>query len=321
MLIGVLAVAAAAPESPASCDEQMSWIRGGPASLAHAARRARTDKFFTTTPSKHHHRYEFLYHAVLAPIARRVCEDRAPLRMLEIGLGCGMPQGPGGGVAVFRALLPPPAVHLDLHVFEFGASCALDWANRSRACLASDMHSRRPSAPGHGAATAAAAEGSCARRGLSPGARAASGGSTTVHIGDQNNTADLDAMWRAAGSKPFDVIIDDGSHHHEHQRTTITHALRQGMLASGGVYVIEDLSSSCYNYVSMEPGTHVHRAGAVGRSVGGTPDCMLSTSGRPTMFAQIVEWQKLLMHRSRRPLGLVSRIQMFEEAAAFHVRT
>ena len=291
--------------------DRLSWMRGGPAQLVNACRHARTDKFTT-------HHYEHLYHAVLAPIALSACsavgssgasDAVAPwvapgaagsrlsdltIRLLEIGLGCGMPLGPGGGVSVFRRLLG--VFRLELHVLEYAGECARQWAAENGACVAS--------------------MGAC----VDPRDNSSLRG-VTVHVGDQNSTRDLDAMFAAAGALPFDVIVDDGSHHHEHQLTSVAHALTSGMLASGGTYVIEDLSSSCYNYVSMEPGSTVNANGrAVGRSTGGTSDCLLSVSGRPTTYARLVEWQKRLLHRNKRPFGVVERISIFEEAAALHLK-
>ena len=232
---------------------QLSWVFGGPrelvATVKGTAKHAQTDKF-------HPHHYEHLYHAVLAPLALQAACGRLPtnparpantIRILEIGLGCGMPSGPGGGVRAYRNLLEaPPAVRLELHVMEFGGHCAKQWAASNGACFAGG-----PNFP--------SADTSCARAsggGVSWSAGGASGGgassgvingSVTVHVGDQNRTGDLDAVYAAAGAEPFDLIVDDGSHHHEHQRTSVTHALSRGMVARGGAYIIEDLSSSCYN--------------------------------------------------------------------------
>ena len=182
--------------------DRLSWMRGGPAQLVNACRHARTDKFTT-------HHYEHLYHAVLAPIALSACsavgssgasDAVAPwvapgaagsrlsdltIRLLEIGLGCGMPLGPGGGVSVFRRLLG--VFRLELHVLEYAGECARQWAAENGACVAS--------------------MGAC----VDPRDNSSLRG-VTVHVGDQNSTRDLDAMFAAAGALPFDVIVDDGSH-------------------------------------------------------------------------------------------------------------
>ena len=267
------------PSTKASCELQSlpsqlsSWIFGGARELVAIAKgtskHAQTDKF-------HPHHYEHLYHAVLAPLALQAACGRLPtnparpantIRILEIGLGCGMPSGPGGGVRAYRNLLEvPPAIRLELHVMEFGGNCAKQWVASNSAsngaCFAGgpnfpsvDMPCARASSSGGsrsaGGTNSGGESGALASGALASG-RVVTNGSVTVHVGDQNRTSDLDYIYAAAGAEPFDLIVDDGSHHHEHQRTSVTHALSRGMVARGGAYIIEDLSSSCYNCSSAE---------------------------------------------------------------------
>ena len=42
-----------------------------------------------TSDKMGYHHYQVMYHAVLAPMVLNRCQSRGPLRMLEIGLGCG----------------------------------------------------------------------------------------------------------------------------------------------------------------------------------------------------------------------------------------
>jgi cephalosporin hydroxylase len=66
----------------------------------------------------------------------------------------------------------------------------------------------------------------------------------------------LDAVSRAGGG-PFDLIVDDGSHQWQHQVTTAATLL--GLVAPGGVYVVEDLAIDCQpelvaDRVTLPPG-------------------------------------------------------------------
>ena len=63
-----------------------------------------------------------------------------------------------------------------------------------------------------------------------------------VRIGSQIDTAFLHKVVDELG--PFDVILDDGSHMNSHIVTTFRYLFPHG-LASGGVYLVEDL---CANY-------------------------------------------------------------------------
>lgn len=63
-----------------------------------------------------------------------------------------------------------------------------------------------------------------------------------VRLGSQTDTAFLQRVIDEFG--PFDVILDDGSHMNSHIITTFRYLFPHG-LASGGVYIAEDL---CANY-------------------------------------------------------------------------
>lgn len=60
---------------------------------------------------------------------------------------------------------------------------------------------------------------------------------------DQGVRQSLQAAVAAAGGGPFDLIVDDGSHHPMHQ--VITAETLLPLVARGGVYVIEDLEVDC----------------------------------------------------------------------------
>ncbi len=62
---------------------------------------------------------------------------------------------------------------------------------------------------------------------------------TRIHsmVCDQSKTADLDRLARAYA--PWDVVIDDGSHVHEHQ--ILTAAVLLPHVRQGGVYIVEDV--------------------------------------------------------------------------------
>lgn len=62
-----------------------------------------------------------------------------------------------------------------------------------------------------------------------------------VRIGSQTDISFLQRVVSELG--PFDVILDDGSHMNSHIALTFQHLFPSG-LASGGVYVVEDLHSN-----------------------------------------------------------------------------
>lgn len=61
-----------------------------------------------------------------------------------------------------------------------------------------------------------------------------------VEIGSQNDPAFLEQVALRHG--PFDIVIDDGSHVHSHQKTTFVTLFPH--LKDGGIYACEDLCSS-----------------------------------------------------------------------------
>lgn len=114
-------------------DRLPAWVDGGPTVMAAEivnGSQGLTDK---TRP----HRYQFFYHRYMSILAKRTCQQAPhrngtkPLRILEIGLGChpsgGMiRQTPGGSALAWRHLFRD--LDLDLHMMEFDAECANEWA-------------------------------------------------------------------------------------------------------------------------------------------------------------------------------------------------
>jgi Methyltransferase domain len=62
-----------------------------------------------------------------------------------------------------------------------------------------------------------------------------------VRIGDQQDISFLQSVVSELG--PFDVILDDGSHMTSHMVQTFRHLFPNG-LASGGVYIVEDIHAN-----------------------------------------------------------------------------
>ena len=60
---------------------------------------------------------------------------------------------------------------------------------------------------------------------------------------DQGRPETLRASVASAGGGMFDLVVDDGSHHPDHQAITATALLPY--LAPGGLYVIEDFNPPC----------------------------------------------------------------------------
>lgn len=176
---------------------------------------------YYTSDKFHSHAFHHMYSHYLKPIIERGCSNPSArrIRMLEIGLGCGMEEvrgKPGGGVRIWNRLFPPP-FDLQLHVLEINQPCIEAWREITKTW------------------TRAAGE---------PEAR--------IHAGDQNSTSDLDSLYAAAGNEPFDIIVDDGSHVGDHQYATLTHILNRGYLKPfGGLYFVEDVQGSCKNWTVM----------------------------------------------------------------------
>jgi hypothetical protein len=66
------------------------------------------------------------------------------------------------------------------------------------------------------------------------------GGRVHFFQGDQGNRESMSAMYEAFGTKPFDVILEDGSHTYEHQMISLGHLFKY--VKSKGYYLLEDIS-------------------------------------------------------------------------------
>jgi len=82
------------------------------------ALQAKTDKF--SWKSGVGHRYECAYGKYLPPLRHRF------LKLLEIGLGCGMQNGPGMSVEFWRAYL----LNVSIVVLEYNETCSRDWQSQ-----------------------------------------------------------------------------------------------------------------------------------------------------------------------------------------------
>jgi len=82
---------------------------------------------------------------------------------------------------------------------------------------------------------------------IMPSSRIYEGWRIVIEIMDQSNVEDLVRVALKHG--PFDIIIDDGSHQWEHQKTSLRTLFP--FLRDGGIYVVEDLHT---NYGSLSTG-------------------------------------------------------------------
>jgi len=73
--------------------------------------KAVSDKFTT-------HSYEMAYERYLPTL-----RAKGPIKMLEIGLGCGMNYGSGGSILLWRAYFPS----VEIHILEYDRPCAEAW--------------------------------------------------------------------------------------------------------------------------------------------------------------------------------------------------
>jgi glycosyltransferase involved in cell wall biosynthesis/SAM-dependent methyltransferase/cephalosporin hydroxylase len=89
---------------------------------------------------------------------------------------------------------------------------------------------------------------------IEPGCKAFEGPGVTVRIGDQSDTAFLEALAHEAGG--FDVVIDDGGHRMEQQIASFKALFPH--VRDGGVYLIEDMHTS----YMPEYGGGLHAAGS-----------------------------------------------------------
>jgi len=76
-----------------------------------------------------------------------------------------------------------------------------------------------------------------------------------VLVGDQGDPATMVSQLTALGSFPADIIIDDGSHHNDHQIKTFE--TMYPYLKPNGIYIVEDTTTS-YNVQAGSP----HSAGS-----------------------------------------------------------
>eukprot|EP00756_Hemistasia_phaeocysticola_P053988 Hpha_TRINITY_DN29936_c0_g1::TRINITY_DN29936_c0_g1_i1::g.131923::m.131923 len=164
------------------------------------------------TDKLHPHDYGPMYSKYLAPLSGR------NVRMLEIGLGCNMPYGPGHSAVLWRALLGPK---LDYYVAELDPCLdkwkktirkaeGLGWYTRTEARWARDLHRDAKK---------------------------------RAFWGDQANSTFLRSVKARLGG-PVDVIIDDGGHSMEQQLASFEHLFP--MVRPGGFYFMEDLETSFY---------------------------------------------------------------------------
>ena len=74
------------------------------------------------TDKAHPHEYQYLYHQYFTKLVHQKCQGRnaadLTVRILEIGLGCGMQHGPGGGAMFYNAVFTKP-LKLEYHVLEY----------------------------------------------------------------------------------------------------------------------------------------------------------------------------------------------------------
>ena len=75
-------------------------------------------KYGTDKVTTHH--YEHLYGQVLGPYLN------TEMNFLEIGLGCGMPYGPGKSIPIWKELLPKA----NISILEYDAECASKFKNK-----------------------------------------------------------------------------------------------------------------------------------------------------------------------------------------------
>jgi hypothetical protein len=232
----------------------------------------------------------YMYHSKLARMALDLCRaNSAPeLRILEIGLGCRMPRGPGGSVALWLAMFPPP-ITLQLHVLELDSSCVQKWRDDFRAhasrvsCHIGDQNSTDD---------------------LDRVYRSA--GAQPFHMvvddGSHFSAHQRNTLWHMVTS---DYVRPGGLYVIEDIR-----------------------ASSCVDYVANDPrnpttctryGCH-NRIGKGAGKTGGTRGCLLLTDGAPTFLATLQEWQVELVGGNNLPVkGRVRHIDVYEQAAVVHI--
>lgn len=246
------------------------WVHRGPDHFRQAmwdASNGKTDKVGNPKGrnDRHSHNYQLMYWPYLSKlITRKQCLQEqsslstTPLRFLEIGLGCN-PQRVGvGGSALAWHALFQQLQHPPVELYVF---------EYDQGC-ARQWEQENP------------------------------GIVTKLFTGDASSQQDLKRAMLESGNRPFDVIIDDGSHINDHQVMGIEY-LFQDWIAPGGLYIIEDIESACFDWPAnvgkpeRGPGT------------GGTRDCLVQANGKPTILGKLIEYQKQLMHwkKGKAPFG------------------
>ncbi len=269
-----------------SCPLALLHRVSSPDALRDSFSRMDSDKW-PTAGKKITHQYHEMYQRYLAPFIRERCSqldaDPAPrVRFLEIGLGCGMEAvrgKPGGGVAIWRTIFPPPFV-LDLYVFEFAASCAQKWELAHPGQVTKVLIGDQSNVTDLDRAYAEA--------GSAPFDFIVDDGS---HVSDHQITTLLHAH-KQSFLKPTTGVyfIED----------------IQGSCASwpvmGGNGARATLGSWSKDGKASKTGTWVR----------GTSGCMQTDEGKPTLFAKLVEWQTLLAAGSKTAF---THVDLFREAA------
>jgi hypothetical protein len=263
------------PSAREACLERLpKWVRAGDASVMKEEF-VIGSKGLTDKTQDGNHKYQHMYHRYLAQSALQSCLEepvqKKKFRMLEIGLGC----HPSGGM-IHRT--PGGSAFAWRHLFPADS-------------FDLDLHIME-------------FDKQCATKWAADHPTIAK-----VHTGDASNATDLDRVWQESGGAPFDFIVDDASHINEHQIKTFEHMITH-VAAEGGVYVIEDIHSSCEEW---KANTGRVKTGLV---VQGTEDCMETKDGKPTIYAKIVEWQKALL-RNQFPFPDVTHIDVCFQAAVF----
>jgi len=261
------------------CDlRKFPWAKSAEA-MKHAI--ADNNPFTDKTTS---HEYQFMYHQYLSKLVQRKCfsQDRT-IKILEIGLGCGMAstgasKGAGGGVTFYRNVISAP-LRLEMHVLEYAKDCAVEWANENP-------------------------------------------GKAHVHTGSQASKEDLDRMLAEAGPGKFDLIVDDASHVNDHMSFTLQYLISR-VKPGGFYIVEDTHGSCFHwganSPDSVATGGTADPFAWYSKGEG-NPDCMVQKNGSPTFYALVVEWQKrLLLHTVPKELPGVHHIDHYMEAVVFEV--
>lgn len=66
------------------------------------------------------------------------------------------------------------------------------------------------------------------------------GGRVRFFEGDQGDRESMSNMYKSFGGAPFDFILEDGSHVHDHQMISLGHLFQY--VKPGGLYLLEDIS-------------------------------------------------------------------------------